>query len=221
MTQSTKSTLIWSAIAIGILVLLFGLASLGSRGTDGGVGSLLSEPVSAADHSKGPENAKLTLVEYSDFQCPGCASFYPLVKQLMSEFPNDLRVVYRHFPLEQAHANARLAAVASEAAKSQGKFWEMHDILFNTQSTWSPSTQADAEKLFLDYAGSLGLNKDQFATDIKSVEAKNKVDADIQSGNGSGVLSTPTFFLNGKMMQLPGNYTEFKEKLNQELTAAQ
>lgn len=165
--------------------------------------------------SIGKEDAKLVMIEYSDFQCPACGQYYPIIKQLEAAFPNDLRVVYRQFPLRQIHPNAELAARASEAAGTQGKFWEMHDKLFETQKDWSAAT--NAQDIFTGYAEQLGLNKEQFVSALTSEGIAKAVLEDESTGRSLGVQGTPTFFLNGKKLNNPRSFDEFKKLLETEL----
>lgn len=161
------------------------------------------------DWVRGSSSAVLTLVEFSDFQCPACGAYYPLVKQLKTDFPNDLRVVYRHFPLTGLHKNAMTAAKASEAAGKQGKFWEMHDKLFETQKDWAENT--NAKDVFAGFAAELGLNKDQFLKDIDSPEVQKRVQYGQDTGDALGVNATPTFYLNGNELDPPQSYDDFKK----------
>lgn len=203
-----KKTLTWLVVLGGLGVLVWVLAQYGGGNstTDGA----LSVPVSESDWFKGGKEAKVVLVEYGDFQCPACASYYPLVKQLSGEFGDSLKVVYRHFPLSRIHQHADSTARASEAAGRQGKFWEMHDLIFGGQTTWSNYTNAKARDTFISYAQSLGLNIDQFKNDMDLDEVKDSIKADFDGGSNSGVNSTPSFFLNGQKIKNPQSYEEFK-----------
>lgn len=205
--MDTKRILTWGGFILGMVVLLFALAKLGSNSTGGGaVGSGLAVPVSDSDWFKGSKTATHTIVEYSDFQCPACSSYFPLLKRLVDEHPNDVRLVYRHFPLDQIHPNARAAAWAAEAAGLQGKFFEMHDALFNTQGNWS--SDANPKIYFEDLAFSLGLDTVKFKADMESQVVKDKVNTAAASGASSGVNSTPTLFFDGKLISNPGSYEE-------------
>ncbi len=214
-----KQVLTWSLIILAIVGLFVGLAFLGGKNGGGQAGGTLAVPVNeATDHIRGPATAKATLVEYSDFQCPACAQYEPIVREVASSFPNDLRVVYRHFPLTEIHKNATAASIASEAASKQGKFWEMHDILFDRQSQWSNATSTDA--LFSDFAVSLGLNTDQFVKDLTESATSDKIDSDVVGANASGITGTPTFYLNGKQIR-PKSLEEFKTLVQKALENAQ
>jgi protein-disulfide isomerase len=150
----------------------------------------LSPPVSERDHVAGPEDALVTLVEYGDYECPYCGMAYPIVKRAQRELGSKLRFVFRNFPLAESHPHARLAAQAAEAAGAQGKFWEMHDMLFEHQDA------LEAQDL-IGYAKSLGLDTAQFARDLETGKYEKRVRDDFRNGVRSGVNGTPTFFVNG------------------------
>jgi protein-disulfide isomerase len=150
----------------------------------------LTPPVNANDHAVGPDDAPVTLVEYGDFECPYCGMAYPVVKSAQGELGKQLRFVFRNFPLAEAHPHARAAAQAAEAAAAQGKFWEMHDLLFEHQD----SLEADD---IIGYAKSLGLDAAQFARDLEDTKYAKRIRDDFRSGVRSGVNGTPTFFING------------------------
>jgi protein-disulfide isomerase len=135
----------------------------------------------------------MIIVEYSDFQCPACAARYPIVKQFLASSTN-VKFVYRHFPLSQ-HFNAKKAAIAAEAAGLQGKFWEMHDKLFDKQSDWSSMVNPTAK--FVGYAKEIGLDVVKFESDLASGDLRLKVEKDLESGTQNKVESTPTFFVQG------------------------
>lgn len=209
MSPKVRSILIWSVFGLAIIGMLYGLAKLGTKtGPNPGAGTALNGAVTEADRIRGTATAPNTLVEYSDFQCPACAAYEPMVQRLVKENPDKVRLVYRHYPLRSIHPNAQAAAEAAEAANLQGKFWEMHDMLFNTQNDWARDSKPEAK--FAEYARSLGLNVDQFKTDSESKGVREKIDADYSSGTRSGVQGTPTFFLNGKLISSPQTYEEFK-----------
>lgn len=162
---------------------------------------------------KGNANATITLVEYSDFQCPACDYYYPFVKKLEEEFGAEIKIVYRQFPLTTIHANALIAAYASEAAGIQGKFWEMHDKLFENQSQWS--LDSEPFTVFLKYAIEIGLDTKQFKTDILSQAVADSVKSDVQSGLDMGLNSTPSFFLNGEKIKNLSSYEEFSQPVKE------
>jgi protein-disulfide isomerase len=144
-------------------------------------------------HVRGRPDAPVTLVEFGDFQCPPCANLSEPINQLERDYGARLRFVFRHLPLAN-HQHAREAALASEAAGLQGRFWEMHDLLYREQSVWS--TAQDARVLFKAYAGTLGLNIDRFKKDIESEQAKARVESDEQRAVALGVRTTPAIFVN-------------------------
>lgn len=153
------------------------------------------------------DSAKLTLTEYSDYQCPACAYFHPIVDSLKKTYGNELEVVYKDFPLN-SHQFAALAARAAEAAKNQDKFLEMHNKIFENQRQWS---SGDAEARFVGYANEIGLDIEQFKQDLNAAETQKAVMEEKQEGVQMGVDSTPTFFINGeKLQQNPPSYEDFK-----------
>lgn len=164
------------------------------------------DSVTSEDHVKGNPNSEIILVEYSDFECPACAAYYPLLKDLLEEYGDSIKFVYRHFPLRQ-HIGAKPASYAAEAAGKQEKFWEMHDMIFENQGTWAATK--NPEKFFLGYAQVLGLNLEQYEKDVASSAINSKVEKDYQSGLRAGVSSTPSLFLNGSRIQ-PRSYQEFR-----------
>lgn len=208
--RKARRFLSW-AVGIALVVLtIWGLVYFARNSTpadSGKTSSLLS--VKESDWVKGNSNASVTLIEYSDFQCPACGAYHPIVKQLVKEFNNQIIFVYRHFPLRQIHPNAELAARAAEAAGKQGKFWEMYDLIFENQRSWS--NERNTKETFTNYAKSLGLDVGKFKSDLESKEVREKVDNDYKSGLALRVNATPTFFLNGQKLQNLRNYEEFKE----------
>ncbi len=161
-------------------------------------------------------DAKVTLVEFGDFQCPACGASHPIVKQLMGDYKGQVNFVFRHFPLPM-HKNAMKAANAAEAAGAQKKFFEMHDLLFENQTEWAEDN--NPEKLFEKYAQELKLDIDKFNEDVKSKKYEDKVKADQADGNAVGVNSTPTFFINGTMQAGGLPYDQFKAKIEEEMNA--
>lgn len=168
-----------------------------------------------SDWKQGPENPKLTLVEYADFECPACAAYQPVLKDIKETFKNDLRFVYRQFPLPM-HRNGMAASLASEAAGLQGKFWEMHDLLYAKQKEWGGKTAED-RAVFEQYASTLGLDIEKFKQDMSSDAVKGAVERGLESGKALNVRGTPTFFLNGEKLDNPGSAEVFKELLRSKL----
>ncbi len=151
----------------------------------------LAVPVTDADHTLGPPAAAVTLVEYGDYECPGCLNAQPIVAALRDRFGDRLRIAFRHFPQSGVHARASAAAEAAEAAAAQGRFWDMHDALFSHQATL-----ADVDLTHL--AVRLGLDVYRFQQDLTTAARAARVRADHDGGTRSGVDGTPTFFVNGR-----------------------
>lgn len=149
-------------------------------------------PVAPTDHAIGASHAQLTLVEYGDFECPNCKQAAPLVKLLLSHFSDRMRFVYRHFPLEEVHSLALNASLAAECAGEQGRFWPMHDLLFEQQPALGPDhLQTYAQRLQLDMT--------RFSSEINDTVYLQRIREHQGSGARSGVRATPTFFINGKL----------------------
>lgn len=150
----------------------------------------LKIPVGPADHSQGPENAEAVLVEYGDYECPYCGQAYPIVKEVQKYFGTRLRFIFRNFPLREIHPHAQAAAETAEFAGANGKFWEMHDLLFENQRRMS-------DKLFAGLAQELELPVTALTSALEDGEFRKRVKDDFSSGIRSGVNGTPTFFING------------------------
>jgi protein-disulfide isomerase len=159
----------------------------------------LRKAVTPEDHIQGPEDAQVTLVEYGDYECPHCGRAYPVVKRLQKHFGKRLRFVFRNFPLSEVHPHAESAAEAAEFAGAQGKFWEMHDLLFENQERLS-------EPLYLRLAEELGLPPEALRQALEEGIYKARIRADFSSGVRSGVNGTPTFFINGERHDGPFDY---------------
>jgi protein-disulfide isomerase len=147
-------------------------------------------PVGPRDHIQGPETAPVTLVEYGDYQCPYCGQAYPIVHEIQKRLGPSLRFVFRNFPIGTSHPNAPMAAESAEAAGAQGKFWEMHDLLYEHQS-------ALEERYLVGYARELAINLPRFESDLGRHTFQPRVQEDFMSGVRSGVNGTPTFYING------------------------
>ena len=167
----------------------------------------LTPQVGDSDHIQGQPTASLTLVEYGDFQCPYCGEAYPIVKAVQQEIGPELRLVFRNFPLAQIHSHAELAAEAAEAAAAQGKYWEMHDMLFENQKALRPND-------LVDYAKSLDLDVEKFEQDLEQRLFAQKVRDDFMSGVRSGVNGTPTFFVNGQRYNASWDYASLLANLS-------
>lgn len=199
-----EETKVLGIILIITAILLFGGIFLLSRSQPSSQG-VKGTAVLQIDYSKGQkigsDSAKVKLVEFSDFQCPACKSAEPAIKQALSKYPDDLQFIYRHFPLPQ-HTYAKQAATLAEAAGEEGKFWEMHDKIFETQTEWSALSDSDAAAFFLRIAKELGLDEEKIKQQIAENTFQSKIDDDLSEGRGLEVNSTPTFFLNGRKLTL-------------------
>ncbi len=158
---------------------------------------------------KGNPNAKIAIVEFSDFQCPFCGRVGPTLNRIAKEYGDDVRIVFKHLPL-RIHPKAPAAHAASQAAHEQGKFWEMHDKIFANQRALDDAT-------FVAYATELGLDLDKFNADRKSAETKQRLDADTAEAAQLGVTGTPAFFVNGRFISGAQPYETFKALIDQEL----
>ena len=196
-----KETKWLGAILIITVVLLFGGIFLLTRKDSSK--AVAGATVSQIDYSKGQKigssSAKIKLVEFSDFQCPACAVAGSYTKKLRVTYSDQIQFIYRHFPLPQ-HIHARSAAILAEAAGEQGKFWEMHDRLFETQEQWSKLASSTA--FFMDLAKQLGLDEVKVEQALKESAFKSEIDSDIAEGQSLGVNFTPTFFINGRKLTL-------------------
>ncbi len=174
--------------------------------------------ITAADHVRGNSQATVTLIEYLDFECSVCGTYYPLMKNLEEEFGGQVQFVYRYFPLT-GHRNALNAALAAEAAHLQGKYQEMFDLLFAKQTEWGGKTNSDRQ-VFEGYAQELGLDLEKFRADAVSKEVRERVERDLSSGRQLGVNSTPSFFLGGERIPNPRTLEDFRTLINAALLKA-
>ncbi len=195
----------WIIIGIIVLVLIGASIIYSNRvGDDNNIGVDISKT-----YIKGNPDAPVTLVEYSDFQCPACAAFQPVLADVMNQFGNDIKFEYKHFPLPM-HPLALPAARAVEAAGQQGKFYEFHDMLFEEQKTWTKSPNPNA--LFVQYAEELGLDVKKFRQHMDASLLSDKIKADKKAGEDLGITGTPTFYLNGEKMTI-NSYEEFYQQI--------
>lgn len=179
------------------------------------------------DHVFGNKDAKVVLFEYGDFQCPGCGGAYPQLKTITEKYKNQVAFVFRNMPLTSIHPNALAGATAAEAASLQGKYWEMHDKLYETQNDWSSASAMTRTDIFIGYANDLGLNTDKFKADLSSKTVSDKISRDRAIANKLNVDSTPTIYVGDEKMgsdvitdvvQQKGDL--LVKKLNEELKAA-
>lgn len=195
----------WVIIGIIAVVLIGGSVWFSSQASDS-----YNEGVVVTAHIKGNPDATVTLLEYSDFQCPACSQFQPVVAEILAAYGDQIRFEYKHFPLSQLHPLAESAARAAEAAGQQGKFFEFHDKLFENQKTWSASPNPAG--FFAQYAEELGLDMDVFTKQQRSTILRDKVKSEFEEARGLGLTGTPSFFLNGQRMQIE-TYEDFKMQI--------
>lgn len=158
-----------------------------------------------ADRTIGKADSKVILIEYGDFQCPSCGGAHPQIKEITEEYSDRILFIFRNFPLTSIHPNARAAAAAAEAAGLQGKYWEMHNLVFESQDDWGNLNTSQRTETFRSYAQSLNLDTEKFMTDVASENVNRKISFDQALGKKAGASATPTFYLNG-------------EKLNEEIS---
>jgi len=176
--------------------------------------TMLAVPVSHSDHIQGPPAARVTLVEYGDFECPNCGQAYPAVKILRRRFGDRMRFVFRHFPLREVHPHAELAAEAAESAGAQNKFWRMHDLLFENQLHLKT-------KSFRRFAEEAELDLERYDYEMNDHVYLQRVQEHIDGGNRSGVRSTPTFFVNGVLRDVSFGLERLQSAMESELKPGQ
>lgn len=205
--ERSKLDMVFPFITVALVIggAIF-LGILSGKGGGGTLGELTVVLDNSQAHFKGAEEAKIILTEFSDFQCPACREIAPRLKKISENYPQEVKLFYRHFPLPQ-HTEAQKAAEAAEAAGEQGKFWEMHDKIFDNQENIKV---ADIEK----YASELGLDMAQFNEALDSSKYRSKVLDDKNEGQKIGVNATPTVFLNGRKLSSSdlGNLSDLIEK---------
>lgn len=212
----SKEYKILGAVVIGAIILAWLLFTYGSTTPS-------SKPLTdrADAYGKGSVNARITLTEFADFQCPACRSARTsIIQRVMSDYPQDVKIVFRHFPLGPSHPLGTLAAQAAEAAGAQGKFWEMYDLLFVNQEEWGDTSKSisegQARDMFIKYARNLSLDTAKFEMDIKTNAYSSIISGDFNAGQAAGVNSTPTFFVNGRIVNEP-SYDAVKRAIEESL----
>lgn len=201
--KTTEGKFVALIVALVVLSFAYYFYAMSANGT----GSIKEITVTEQDHVRGTVGGKVTLVEFGDLQCPACAAYEPIVRQVTADNAGTLQFVFKHFPLTQIHPNALLSAKATEAAALQGKFWEMHDILYDKQTEWSGTL--NARDLMVGYAGTLGLDTAKFTEDLSNKSIEEKIIAEYREGVSLGVQGTPTFFVNGKKIENPSSVEAF------------
>jgi protein-disulfide isomerase len=225
--SSTNKITIW--FIVGFLVLV--AAGVIAAGAYSSLSSSASTPanfvattvpaVTSTDWTMGAATSSVSFIEYGDYECPACAEYSPVIKQLITDYGSRVLFAFRNFPLYTIHPNAGISAQAAEAAGLQGKYWEMHDLLYTKQNDWvtTDPTQVVA-KYFNGYTQSLGLDVAKFDSDIGSAQVLDKIKTDVASGNAANIDHTPTFFVNLKQIPNPTNYAGFKAALDAALASS-
>lgn len=198
--------IVFGAIVVAVLGGLIIFSRLNSPTID--VSSVDAQSIISAsdqngnigDHVFGVSDGKVLLIEYGDFQCPGCAGVHPTLKAISEEYEEKIGFIFRNFPLTTIHPNARAAAAAVEAAGLQGKYWEMHNMIFDNKASWENLTGNDRTNQFVSFAAGLGLDEDTFKNDLGSSNVNQKISFDQALGKKLGVDSTPTIYLNGEAL---------------------
>lgn len=215
--MTKHNIILWGSVGALIVASVLGLIFFsGKSDKSSNISSGEPKQVTVSDWVRGKITARVVIIEYSDFECFSCGAYYSVIKRLKEKFGSEIGFVYRHFPLK-IHQNAELSAMAAESAGRQGKFWEMHDLLFENQKNWSKNPHA--KEIFIGYAKQLQLNEGQFVNDLGAKDLREKILSSYNEGTSLGITGTPTFFLNGKKILAPRTYEEFEkiisEKLNQ------
>ena len=204
MTQ--KSWIIFGAV---VVILFGGLIYLSSKNSidvskinTNSVLGATKDSGNTADHVFGKRDSKVLLIEYGDYQCPGCGGAYPQLKTVSEKYKDKIAFVFRNYPLTSLHPNARAAAAAAEAAGQLGKYWEMHNILYENQSSWENASGTDRTDIFADYAKQVGLNEQDFRNALtkQNKRINQKINFDMALGKKDGVTGTPTVLLGGKKL---------------------
>jgi protein-disulfide isomerase len=202
----------WGVIIIVVLIFV-GIFTLGGHKTANSPGKSSSN--TPTKHIEGKGSSGITLVEYGDYQCPFCGQYYPVVRQVQSEYNDQIYFQFRNYPLTNLHQNAFSAARAAEAAGLQNKFWEMHNALYESQDQWSQLS--DASSFFSKLAQQLGLDITKFKADYASSKVNDLINADLAEGSKLKIQGTPTFFLDGKKIEVSQNPASFKKVINEAL----
>ena len=173
--------------------------------------------VDGARNTTGPADAPVTIVEFSDFQCPACRASEPMVQSVLQQYPDKVKLVFRHFPLDQIHPNARLAAQAAQVAQAEDKFWRYAQLLFEKQEEWSDISSYDLLKTTLsEYASELGIDSASFLERMESSEVVSAVQIDVELAKELNIMATPTFFVNGIQTPAPELLSAVKNVLDQQ-----
>jgi protein-disulfide isomerase len=205
--------IIFALLCLGILgLIVFNSKKDNATAFTGDATKIITDgPI--ADHVFGSTSQKVTLIEYGDYQCPGCGSLHPSLKQILSKYKDNLTFIFRNMPLTNIHPNALAAATAAEAAGLQGKYYEYHDVLYENQDAWKDAAASNRTTLFENYAKQLGLDVNKFKADLSSTQVGDKINRDRATAKTFDVTSTPTLILNGQ--KISQDVTFDKDKLSQ------
>ncbi|MGC9968793.1 MAG: thioredoxin domain-containing protein [Minisyncoccia bacterium] len=221
---------LWFVVGFVVLVLVvIVVAGVTSGGFSAGTANstppefvaTTAPTITAADWTRGKKDAKVSIIEYGDFECPACAEYSPVMNQLFAAYGDRVLFAFRNFPLYSIHPNAGISSQAAEAAGLQGKFWEMHDLLYQKQNEWAGAASSSVVNQYFDkYASSLGLDVNKFNQNINANPVVSKVQADVAGGNAAQIDHTPTFFVNLKQIPNPTSYNDFKAVLDGALASS-
>jgi protein-disulfide isomerase len=224
--QANKVT-IWFIVGFIVLVtagvIIAGAYSSGTSANNASSTFVVTTApaITSADWSEGNPNAKVSLIEYGDFECPACGEYYPVVEQLVQNYSSTIRFVFRNFPLYTIHPFAGISSQAAEAAGLEGgssKYWAMNDLLYTKQADWSTNsalTPAQVVSQYFDgYAQSIGLDVNAFNTDVNATSVMSKIQNDVNGGTAASIDHTPTFFVNLKQIPNPTGLTDFEKTLD-------
>jgi protein-disulfide isomerase len=208
------------AVILVVVGLLVGIFALTGKDKESSGENSNNNAAVLSSHIEGKADSKVNLTEYGDFQCPACAQYYPIVKELKATYGDRVAFQFRNFPLVQIHPQAFLGSRAAEAASKQNKFFEMHDLLYENQQIWSTASNPRSE--LEGYAQQLSLDVEKFKTDMNGSDVASTINADVKAGQGLNINSTPGFVLNGKKLdQNPRSVDEFKKLLDDALAQNQ
>lgn len=198
------------AVIVVIILAFAGIIFVSNHKSNSG--SKSSSSTAPTEHVEGQGSTGVKLVEYGDYECPYCGQYYPIVKQVVAQYSKQIYFQFRNFPLVSIHQNAFAGARAAEAAAMQNKFWQMHDLLYESQNQWVSAS--DPTQYFNQYAQQLGLNLAKFKQDYASSKVNNLINADMAAGNKLNIQGTPTFFLDGKKISVGESVSDFQKLIN-------
>lgn len=205
-------------ILLSLVVIFAGIFFINKNKASAPTGGANGTSAQTTNHTKGSSAKGVSLVEYGDFQCPACGAIYPIVKEVISKYANDITFQFVNYPLSSIHQNAMAAHRAAEAADKQGKFWEMYDLLYGNQTAWSSSTSASG--IFEGYAAQLGLDATKYKEDAASSAINDTINADVAKGRKIDITATPTFYVNDKKLDpTPQSIEEFSKAIDEAIKA--